>query len=314
MGGGFKYSEERYKSLSADRGYDKKSAGELFVNTKISHKSSADSLNIKARTKNTSGVKDYMLSIGVRECRDTKEHPHTTPIGVITDVTGSMRDTPYKFVKNYFPKLMGKIGQAGIQDPELLFMAVGDHVYDSYPIQIGQFETDTEKILDQLQDFVLEGGGGPNNGESYLLGWIIAGYHTEIDSYYKRGRKGFLFTIGDEPCLPAISGDALKKFLKYQGDPEPITAKEAYEKASEQYNIYHIHITDTGRPFERVRKGWTEIVGQNLLTTTSDKVADLIAETIREHYVPEEDTTTTTENVVENPVEEKPTETDDLML
>lgn len=312
MGSG-SYSSEAYSRVSHSRGYSHKSTEELFKNRSISYESSADSLNVKARVHNNSGVKDYMLKTGVRECRDTKEHPFTTPVDIVLDVTGSMRETPRAFVQTYFPKLMGKIGQAGVKDPELLFMAVGDHEVDDYPIQIGQFEADTEKILNQLQDFVLEGGGGSNPYESYLLAWIIAGYHTELDSWYKRGTKGFLFTIGDEPCAPEIPGSALKKFLKYQGDPEPITAKEALKKAQEQYEVFHIHITDTGRPFERVKKGWTELVGQNLLTTTSDKVADLIAETIRNHYTAPEDqeTTDTTESKVEK-VEEK--KEHDIML
>jgi len=72
--------------------------------------------------------------------------------------------------------------QLGVKDPQLLFMAVGDHEYDRYPIQVGQFESDTEKIVNSLEEFVLEGGGGGNAGESYLLAHIIAGYHTETDS------------------------------------------------------------------------------------------------------------------------------------
>lgn len=41
--------------------------------------------------------------------------------------------------------------------------------------KLGSFE----KIVNSLEEFVLEGGGGGNAGESYLLAHIIAGYHTE---------------------------------------------------------------------------------------------------------------------------------------
>lgn len=85
-------------------------------------------------------------------------------------------------IKDNFPKLMDALMQLGVKDPQLLFMAVGDHEYDRYPIQVGQFESDTEKIVNSLEEFVLEGGGGGNAGESYLLAHIIAGYHTETDS------------------------------------------------------------------------------------------------------------------------------------
>lgn len=105
-----------------------------------------------------------MLSVGVRECRDTEEHPHTTPIIIALDVTGSMLNIPHKMIVEQFPYIMGKIQQMGIPDPQILFMAVGDHEWDRYPIQIGQFEGDTEKIVNMLQSFVLEGGGGGNSG------------------------------------------------------------------------------------------------------------------------------------------------------
>lgn len=39
-------------------------------------------------------------------------------------------------------------------------MAIGDHEWDRYPIQAGQFESDTQKIADSLQSLYLEGGGG----------------------------------------------------------------------------------------------------------------------------------------------------------
>lgn len=63
----------------------------------------------------------------------------------------------------------------------------------------GGFESSTIAINQCLSRIYLEGRG--NNGESYLLPWIIAGNHTSIDSYEKRNQKGFLFTVGDEPTL-----------------------------------------------------------------------------------------------------------------
>lgn len=62
-----------------------------------------------------------------------------------------MRRTPHEMIKDNFPKLMDALMQLGIKDPQLLFMAVGDHEYDNYPIQVGQFESDTEKIVNSLE-------------------------------------------------------------------------------------------------------------------------------------------------------------------
>lgn len=198
------------------------------------------------------------------------------------DVTGSMRRTPHEMIKDNFPKLMDALMQLGVKDPQLLFMAVGDHEYDRYPIQVGQFESDTEKIVNSLEEFVLEGGGGGNAGESYLLAHIIAGYHTETDSWFKRHKKGYLFTIGDEPNLHGISGRALEDFLGYQHPANPISEEEAVKKAQEQYNVYHIHVTN-GSYGTRIAPGWKNLLGQNVLTCDSHNVHNVIAEAIKQH-------------------------------
>lgn len=237
MGSG-SYSFAVYASLASDRGYATKSADAVFTNRSLSAKSDIKLSNVDARTYNTQ-IKPEMVDTGVRESRDSSEHPETTPIIIALDVTGSMRRTPHEMIKDNFPKLMDALMQLGIKDPQLLFMAVGDHEYDNYPIQVGQFESDTEKIVNSLEEFVLEGGGGGNAGESYLLAHIIAGYHTETDSWFKRHKKGYLFTIGDEPNLRNISGRALETFLGYQHPANPISADEAVKKAQEQYNVYH---------------------------------------------------------------------------
>lgn len=176
MGSG-SYSSEAYSAASHARGYSHKSTSELFRNTvKADVSNLASSFNTGARVNNTN-VKPEMLCAGVRESRDSAEHPHTTPIIIALDVTGSMYDTPEHMIKEQFPKLMEKLEQLGVQDPQLLFMAIGDHECDSYPIQTGQFESDTNKILDSLQSFYLEGGGGPNYGKLKIAVYIRNSVH-----------------------------------------------------------------------------------------------------------------------------------------
>ena len=164
----------------------------------------------------------------LRESRDSDEHPNTVSIILALDVTGSMGSIPHFLVKEGLPHIMGNIIQRGIKDPQLLFLAVGDHECDQCPLQVGQFESSDELLDKWLTDVYLEGGGGGNAGESYLLAWYFAGFHTVLDSFKKRQQKGFLFTIGDEPtCCSMSSSMALKVGLLIKPTSMPSAFKRS---------------------------------------------------------------------------------------
>src|ERR1700677_2612750 len=103
----------------------------------------------------------------VRESRDSVDHPNSFPIVLGLDVTGSMGSVPNFLVKEGLPKIMDKIFQGGEKDPQVLFVAVGDHECDRSPLQVGQFESNDELLDKWLKDVYLENGGGGNGGESY---------------------------------------------------------------------------------------------------------------------------------------------------
>ena len=293
MGGG-SWSKSAYASYAVNNNLDDADIDEVFSNHSINSVNTSASLNKDARKFNH--VSKHQMSAGVRECRDSEEHPNTTPIIIAFDVTGSMGDIPDNMVRNLLPKLMGRLKEIGVPDPEIMFMGIGDYHCDDAPIQITQFESDTDKICDALTSLYLEGGGGGDRCESYLLAWIAAGYHTETDSWFKRHKKGFLFTIGDEGNHKSVPSDALVEFMSYEKGCPTITAAEALQKAREQYNVFHIHVNDGYNSF---KSSWNEVMGDNVLRCDSSEINKVIADTIHANLdvsTPEVKETVTEEN------------------
>lgn len=208
-------------------GYATKSRDEIFIQQK------------ERRIHDSMDPKKAML----RESRDSATHPLSVPIIIALDVTGSMRTIPHQLVKDGLPKLMQAIMQKGIKDPQILFVAVGDCECDSYPLQVGQFESGDEELDLWLTRTYLEGGGGGNAGESYNLAYAFAGMRTQHDAWEKRRQKGFLFTIGDEPCLPHITSTELRETMD-EGTQKTFSTDELMKMASEKYHIYHLHILE----------------------------------------------------------------------
>jgi hypothetical protein len=256
------YSFEDRSVRSTSLGYDTKSAHEIFTQRSINN------------AMNPEGV---ML----RESRDSEDHPNSVPIIVALDVTGSMGSVPHHLVKNGLPTMMSGIIQAGIPDPQVLFLAIGDHECDQSPLQVGQFESNDELLDKWLTDVYLEGGGGGNAGESYLLAWYFAAYRTEHDAFSKRGRKGFLFTIGDEPTLKNLPKNVVREIMG-DGQYDNYTAASLLDAAREKYNVYHLHIRETnaGSRKETI-DGWRQLMQDNLVVVDrKDDVPRIISEII----------------------------------
>jgi hypothetical protein len=222
--------------------------------------------------------------IVVRESRDSVEHPNVVPIIMNLDVTGSMGTVPHYLVKEGLPHMMQSLIDGGIKDPQVLFTGIGDHECDDSPLQVGQFESGDELLDKWLTDVYLEGGGGSNEGESYLLAWYFAGYHTVIDSFEKRGQKGFLFTIGDEPTLKRLPKREVEKIMG-PGQYSDFTAPQLLDKASEKYHCYHLHIKQTNAGSrQETMDNWKQIMGDHLIIVDrKEDVARIIAETVIKH-------------------------------
>ena len=282
----------------------------------VRHTAAGTHLKSNAENFKSRAVTREMTSVGLeyRESCDSDEHPKSVAIIVALDVTGSMGSVPEHLVKKGLPTMMDEIIKNGEPDPQILFMGIGDHECDRSPLQVGQFESSDELVDKWLMDTWLEGGGGGNRGESYMLAWYFAARHTRIDCFTKRKKKGFLFTIGDEPVLSSVPGSALEKIMG-KGQYGDLTSVELLEEARKLYHVYHIHIAEThsgGR--KEVQDEWKQTMGDNcIIVQSSDHVSGIIASIVSKNGA--EDTPDKVKDEVDTgggaesePKPEKPTE------
>ena len=207
-------------------------------------------------------------NIKLRESRDSDINPSSTPIIIGGDVTGSMGTVAEDMVRNTwgiaFPELLAR---KPVSDPHMMFIAIGDVYSDDAPAQMTQFEADI-KIVKQMENVYVEGNGGGNGGESYDVAYYLAATRTSIDSFEKRGRKGYIFTYGDEEPHPeGMPKHLIKRFF---GDDveKDMTFQESLDMALRMYHVFHLVIAQGGHArsygADNVRRAWTPYLGENV--------------------------------------------------
>lgn len=257
------YSTESRLYRSVAKGYDSAPRDEIFQQNK--ERKIHESMNPK--------------DVIVRECRDSENHPDATPIQLYLDVTGSMGSIPHMLIKDGLPTLMTTLIQNGVKDAALMFGAVGDHECDRAPLQIGQFESGDAELDMWLTRTWLEGGGGPNEGESYSLAWYFAANHVVTDAWEKRKKKGYLFTIGDEPVLEQIPKSAIVEIMGSSAKATgTVSASELLSAAELTNHVFHIHLNHGGR---RLSDKWKQLLGDRLIVINNyldipKVIADLV--------------------------------------
>ena len=211
--------------------------------------------------------------IGIRESRDSEEHPESFPIIIALDETGSMGHIPEIIVKKILPDIMESIMNAGVKDPQICFMGIGDCCFrEQAPLQVGQFESSDELMEKWLTKVYLEGRGGGNGHESYPLAWYFAYRHIVTDAWEKRQQKGVLITIGDESCQRILLKEQLEKYI--DDNPEDdITASDLLERVREKWNVFHIHCN--GGSYRASQSNWEKILGPNLVVSVDDDGMDI---------------------------------------
>jgi len=200
--------------------------------------------------------------IDMRESRDSDDSPESTPIILGFDVTGSMDYLAIEIATNSLNKTITNLyDKQPVTNPHVMcaaFTAPNGSISGS-ALQVTQFEADI-RVVEQLLDLKVKFSGNTYSYDNLV--WYFAAKHTDIDCYNKRGKKGFLFCIGDEVC-GYEDGDRLSpaQIKNIYGDVVTANQKieDTYAMASEKYEIFHI-VTDMGYRFDRAMESWNKMM------------------------------------------------------
>jgi len=283
--GGSSYSHDAYSARAAFR---VASATPVF-------KHDSDVRTGKAAAAVHANLNPY--NVKLRESRDSEEHATTIPIGILLDTTGSMAEVP-KIIEARLPRLMGSFlddkasGKRYLGDgyPAILIGAVDD--YDaqircgyspsaSGCLQVGQFESGIE-IDNDLERLWLTGHGGGTYEESYQLGIYFFARHTAHDHFEKRGRKGYLFIIGDEHAYGTVAASEVKDVIgdTIQAD---IPLASILAEAGRLYHTFFILPNLTQHYGDgNLRAYWMKLIGQQnvILLDDPEKVCEAIVSAV----------------------------------
>lgn len=222
--------------------------------------------------------------IKVRESVKSDVNPHPTPVIIGLDVSGSMGpvvDAMHRGLGTLFEEI---IKRDPVSDPHVLAMAIGDMEYDRSPVQATQFEADPVTIGTQVEELHLERGGGGNSHESYLGPLYFALMRTKCDAF-SEGRKGYIFTMGDEEPQTVLTKDQINRWFGDQAK-EDLTAEALLESVSRNWHVFHIVVLEGShqqypREGAKAREMWRKLYGQRVIELSDHrKMAEVIISTI----------------------------------
>lgn len=216
----------------------------------------------------------------IRESLDVPGKADSIAIAVLFDVTGSMGEIPETLLTK-LPALLGLVQMKGyVEDPQILFGAIGDATSDRVPLQVAQFEADN-RMDEHLKNIFIEGDGGGWGYESYELGMYYLARKTYIDCWEKRQHKGYAFIIGDEAPYPQVKAREVRRVI---GDeiPSNIPTADILRELQEKYEVYVILPATNSGLQKGVIDVWREYLGQNviLLDDRGESTAEVIAVTV----------------------------------
>lgn len=200
------------------------------------------------------------------------------------DITDSMRNNFQEIVTKQFPKIFDELGKQEKTEHHFMIMGVGDvNDSSSKAFQTSEFVTSAE-ALSELQSIVVGGSNEGNAAESYILPWYFAAKHTSIDCFEKRGKKGFLFTFGDDGPAPSITEHEAKEVLGIHEEfgKRKLTARECLDMAQKNYECYHFIVKGDAYNAEVVRR-WKELLGDHVYIVDNLNIAETVIQIILEN-------------------------------
>ncbi len=237
------------------------------------------------------GMLDWMdpLNIEVRESRNSPDNPKATPIILGLDVSGTMGEIADYLARDGLGTLAQEIlNRKPVSDPHIMAMGIGDageqfdagYPYggDQAPLQVTQFEADI-RIAEQLKQIYLEGNGGGNGYESYTLAWYFAARKTDIDCV-KDGRKGLLFTFGDERCPAVLAATNIQRVIG-ENPERNLSASDILAMVQQKYDVFHVVVEEgdyAKRDLRGVYESWKKVLPEGHVIPLKDKtkVAEVV--------------------------------------
>lgn len=206
----------------------------------------------------------------IREAMTSEDHPNPTAIAVVLDVTGSNYAAAVA-AHNKLPQLHGLLQRKGyVEDPQILFGAVGDAHTDSVPLQMGQFESDN-RMDEQLAAIYLEGNGGGQVHETYELAAYFLAYHTYLETFERSSKKGYVFFIGDEKPYDAVkrtyfgyAGHTLESLVGDQLESD-ISTEQVFAELEKRFNVFFLFQEQGSYQAEEVLPVWRKLIGERAL-------------------------------------------------
>lgn len=148
---------------------------------------------------------------------------------------------------------------------------------ESFPIIIALDETGSmgrvPKYLIDLPDCVASiTKAGIDNPH---MCWYFATNHIKTDALEKRGIKGCLITISDEPIHKTLPKEAITHYI---GDEcsEDLATSFIYRECAKKWDSYY--------SVESISKHWKPYVGDNLIISDKEHVGESIARIVSNSY------------------------------